>query len=251
MVVAEFLGTGLLALVILSVQRSNIGIPYFVGIAAGIAVAAFSYAFGGVSGAHFNPALTLGLWTARKVKTVPALTYVVAQLLGGWAAYAVYTYFINQPLQKLGGTFTMRVFAAEAIGAFIFGLVWAAVAARRLNVSVAGLGLALGVMVSASAAIGLINPAVAISARAWEFVNTTGLLTYALAPVVGAVLGVNLYYLLFAEQETKVAAAPVKVAEEKVVVTEKAAVKKPAARATTARAKSTAKKSSARKRSSK
>jgi glycerol uptake facilitator-like aquaporin len=197
MVVAEFLGTGILALVVLSVQRSTIGIPYFVAIAAGLAVAALSLALSTVSGAHFNPAITLGLWSARKVRTVPALTYVVAQLLGGWAAYGVYTYFVNSSLQKLGGHYSSRVMLAEATGAFIFALVWAAVAAQRLSAGTVGAGLTLGIIVAASASIAILNPAVAIAERAWEVAGSVGWLTYALGPVIGAVVGFNLYQLLF------------------------------------------------------
>jgi len=201
MVVAEFLGTGLLALVMLSVQRSTIGIPYFVAIAGGLAVAALMYVFGAVSGGHFNPAVTIGLWSARRVKTLPAVVYLVAQLLGGWAAYGVYTYFVNSSLQKLGGHFTWRVFLAEAVGGLILALVWAAVAVQRWAVSVAGVGFTLAVIVAAAASIGLVNPAVAISARAWEVFSSTGWLTYALGPVVGAVVGFNLYTYLFAGAE--------------------------------------------------
>ena len=209
MVVAEFLGTGVLALVMLSVQRSTIGIPYFVAVAGGLAVAALMYVFGTVSGAHLNPAITIGLWTARKVKTVPALIYLAAQLLGGWAAYGVYTYFVNSSLQRLGGHFTARILIAEAVGGFIFGLVWAAVAAQRLAVSMAGVGYSIAIIVAAAASIGIVNPAVAISARAWEVTSSTGWLTYALGPVVGAVIAINLYQLLFSAPEVVVAAAAV------------------------------------------
>jgi glycerol uptake facilitator-like aquaporin len=231
MVVAEFLGTGVLALVVLAVQRSTIGIPYFVAIAAGLAVAALSLILSAVSGAHFNPAITIGLWSARKVQTVPALTYVGAQLLGGWAAYGVYTYFINSSLQKLGGHYTSRVLIAEAVGAFIFAFVWAAVAAQRLAASVVGAGLTLGIIVAASASIGVLNPAVAISERAWVVVGSTGWLTYALGPVIGAVVGFNLYQLLFAAPERATAAASAGSAAPSAAATSaKAPAKKPAAK---------------------
>jgi aquaporin Z len=63
--VAEFLGTGALTLLILSVQRSTIGVPFFVAAAAGLVVALMMFAVGASSGGYFNPALTLGFWTAR------------------------------------------------------------------------------------------------------------------------------------------------------------------------------------------
>jgi len=249
MVVAEFLGTGILALVVLSVQRSTIGIPYFVAIAAGLAVAALSLTFSAVSGAHFNPAITLGLWSARKVRTLPALTYVVAQLLGGWAAYGVYTYFVNSSLQKLGGNYSSRVLIAEATGTFIFALVWGAVAAQRLAASYVGAGLTLGVIVAASASIAILNPAVAIAERAWVVVGSTGWLTYALGPVIGGVVGFNLYHLLFATPEGAVAVASAsrpspranapEVATATAAKTTKAAAKKPARKTTTTRRRKT------------
>jgi aquaporin Z len=199
MVVAEFLGTAVLTLVVLGVQRSTIGIAYFVALAAGLTVAAMSYIFTNVSGAHFNPAITIGAWTARKVRTLPALTYIVAQLLGGWAAYGVYTYFVNSGLQQISGHFTARVMIAEAVGMFIFALVWAAVAAQRLTANLVGAGLALGLLVASTASIGFLNPAVALGSRAWEIWGSLGWGTYVLGPVLGSIIAFNLYDLIFSE----------------------------------------------------
>lgn len=199
MLVAEFLGTAVLTLVVLSVQRSTIGIAYFVALAAGLAVASLSYVFTNVSGAHFNPAITIGAWTARKVKTLPALSYIVAQLLGGWAAYGIYTYFVNSSLQEIGGHYTTRVLVAEAVGAFIFAFIWAAVAAQKLGANLVGAGLTLGIVVASVASIGFINPAVAMGARAWNIWGSMGWGTYLLGPVLGAVIAFNLYDLVFSE----------------------------------------------------
>ena len=199
MLLAEFLGTALLTLVVLSVQRSTIGIAYFVAIAAGLAVATMSYVFTNVSGAHFNPAITIGAWTARKVKTIPALTYIVAQLLGGWAAYGIYTYFVNSSLQEIGGDYTARIMIAEAVGVFIFALVWTAVAAQKLGASLVGAGLTLGIVVASVASIGFLNPAVALGARAWDIWGSMGWGTYVLGPVLGSIIAFNLYDLVFSE----------------------------------------------------
>jgi aquaporin Z len=199
MIVAEFLGTGVLTLVVLAVQRSTIGIAYFVALAAGLTVAALSYVFASDSGAHFNPAITIGLWSVRKVKTVAAASYVVAQLLGAWAAYGVYTYFVNTSLQEIGGHYTARVLVAEAVGAFIFALVWAAVSAKKLSASLVGAGLTLGIIVAAVASIGFVNPAVALGARAWNIWGSMGWGTFVLGPVIGGVVGFNLYQLVFSE----------------------------------------------------
>jgi glycerol uptake facilitator-like aquaporin len=196
MVVAEFLGTGVLTLVIVSVQRSTIGIPYFVGLAAGLAAGLLVLVFNRVSGAMLNPALTLGLWTARRLKTVPALVAVAAQLLGGFAAGALYKYFVNGPVAPISHDFSSRVLVGEAVGAAIFTM---AVAAAVYNLygeakkaAVYAGGLALGVIAASSASASILNPAVALGANAWAW------MTYVLGPVLGGVIGVNLYGLLFA-----------------------------------------------------
>jgi glycerol uptake facilitator protein len=202
MLVAEFLGTGILTLVFLSVQRSTIGVPYFIALAAGLTVAMALYVVGETSGAHLNPAVTLALWTARKVGTLTGLLYIVVQLLGAWAAYFVYTYLVNSSFQPIGGHYTGRVLVAEAVGGLVLGLGWAAVAYRQWIVgsqaAVVGVAYALGIIVAAAAGIGLVNPAVALGTRAWAGLNGwMGLGTYVLGPVLGVVIGTNLYGLLF------------------------------------------------------
>jgi len=93
MIVAEFMGTAILTLAVLSVRSSGIGYSFFVALGAGLTVAALSFILSENSGAHFNPALTIGLWTARKVQTLPAIVYIVVQLLGAWAAFWLFKYF--------------------------------------------------------------------------------------------------------------------------------------------------------------
>ncbi len=205
MLVAEFLGTAFLTLVVLGVQRSTLGLPYFIALAAGLTVAFGVYAFGGVSGAQFNPALTLGLLVARRIKVTAAVLYVAVQLLGGWAAYAVYHYFVNTQVQAIHSTFSWRLLLAEALGAMIFSMGWAAAAYNKFENSkfaaVAGLSFAIGIVVASAVSVGVINPAVALGVRAWAWG------TYVLGPVLGAVVGVNAYALLFAPAEA-VAATP-------------------------------------------
>ncbi len=112
--VAEFLGTGVLTLLILSVQRSSIGvIPFFVASAAGLTMVLMSFALGNNSGGYFNPAITIGMWTARKVSTVSAILYIAVQILGAWGAYGLYTYFVNKSLPPIGGHFTGRIMIAN------------------------------------------------------------------------------------------------------------------------------------------
>ncbi len=202
--VAEFLGVGVLTLTFLSVQRSTIGIPYFVAIAAGAAVAVAAYFIGDISGAHLNPAVTLALWTARKVGTVLAAAYIIVQCLGAWAAYGVYHYFVNTTVQSIGGHYSARILLAEAVGTFVFALAWGAVAFRKSESAngrgmLLGGGYALAIIIAAVAGVGIANPAVALGIRAWSFAGTMGWGTYVLGPVLGAVIGINLYGLFFGE----------------------------------------------------
>lgn len=203
----ELLGAGVLTLLVLSVQRSTIGVPFFVAIAAGLAIALMSFAVGGVSGGHFNPAITLGFWTARRVTTVRAIFYVAAQLLGAWFAYALYTYFVNNTLQNVGGHYSGRILAAEAVGAGLFGFGFAAAVyqgySRAVTASFCGLALMLGIVAASSASLGLLNPAVALGVKAWVWG------TYVLGPVLGAIIGINLYALLFADAKASPLAAAV------------------------------------------
>jgi len=201
MLVAEFLGTGILTAVVLAVSKSNIGIPYFVSLAVGLALATLATVLAPISGAHLNPAITLGLWSARRVKTIPALTYIVAQLLGAICAYLLYTYFVNSHWAN-SGKFESRVLVAEATGAFIFAMGWAATVYRRLEGGKAafavGASLTVGMLVASVGSGGMLNPAVALGLRSWVWG------TYVLGPVLGAIIGFNLYALLFAPTEALV-----------------------------------------------
>ncbi len=216
--VAEFLGTGILTLAYLSVQRTNIGIPFFVGIGAAIAVALAVYFFGGNSGVHLNPALTIAVATARKISVVMGALYIVCQLLGAWAAYGVYHYFVTSTLPQIGGHYNAHVLFAEAVGALILALAWGAAYFRnfetghRAFVMGAGYGLAIIFAGAVSTNYGVANPAVALGIRAWDIWGSMGWGTYVLGPVLGAVIGVNLYSLLFAPTD-KVGGAKAVVAE--------------------------------------
>ncbi len=93
--VAEFLGTGWLVLggcgsAVLAAAVPSLGIGYAgVALAFGLTVVTGAYAFGHISGAHFNPAVTLGLWTAGRFRARNVLPYWIAQVAGGIAAAAV------------------------------------------------------------------------------------------------------------------------------------------------------------------
>lgn len=201
--VAEFLGTAILTLLILSVQRSQLGLQYFVALGAGLSIAIMVFAVGEVSGGYFNPAVTLALWTARKLSTVTGILYIIVQMLGGWAALGIYSYYSNSHLSSVGGHYTGRILIAEAVGTGVFAFAFTAAMNKAWThasrAAYTGLAYSLGVLLASTAALGLLNPAVALGIKSWVWG------TYVLGPVLGAIIGVNLYVLLFAEPDAIVA----------------------------------------------
>lgn len=206
MIMAEFLGTALLTLVVLAVSKSTIGIPYFVALAAGLALVMATLVLGAVSGAHLNPAITIGLWSARRIQTIPAVVYLAAQLLGGAVAYYLFTYLIDQTFPTANNDFVGRVLVAEALGAIIFSLGWAATVYNRMETAksavVIGVSFALAIIVAAAGSGGIVNPAVALGAHSWVWG------TFVLGPILGAIIGFNLYGLLFAPNKELVVKVP-------------------------------------------
>src|ERR1051325_1913463 len=92
---AEFFGTFWLVLggcgsAVLAAAFPSVGIGLLgVSLAFGLTVLTMAYAVGHVSGGHFNPAVTLGLYTARPIPASDVLTYIVAQVIGAIAAAGI------------------------------------------------------------------------------------------------------------------------------------------------------------------
>ena len=92
---AEFLGTFGLVLggcgsAVLAAGIPDLGIAYAgVALAFGLTVLVGAYGLGHISGAHFNPAVTLGLYTGGRPSGKDVLPYIISQILGALAAAAV------------------------------------------------------------------------------------------------------------------------------------------------------------------
>lgn len=235
MLMAEFLGTAVLATVAINVSRSQIGIGYFVAIGLGLTLGLLVLALGPTSGGHFNPAVTIGLWTLRKIQTIQALAYLAVQMLGGVAAWQLANYFVGSELQSIAGNaFDWKVLVAEAVGTFVFTFAIAAAVYSNYDAptkaALIGGGLLMGVIAASLASNGVLNPAIALANQSWAR-------AYIFGPIIGAVVAMNLYVLLFApasslvtaraKAESVTAEAP---AKARVVSTTRAAAKKPAAK---------------------
>src|ERR1700744_5756567 len=93
--VAEFIGTfwlvfGGCGAALISAAYPELGIGFQgVAFAFGLTVLTMAYAAGPISGGHFNPAVTIGLWAGRRIPASDILPYVIAQVLGAVVAAGV------------------------------------------------------------------------------------------------------------------------------------------------------------------
>jgi aquaporin Z len=89
-------GSAVLAAHVVGADGYQFGIGYMgVALAFGLTVLTGVYAFGHISGGHFNPAVTLGLWAGNRFPVKDVVPYMVAQVVGaiaaGWILYQIAT----------------------------------------------------------------------------------------------------------------------------------------------------------------
>src|SRR4051812_44220823 len=92
---AEVLGTFLFFFIGMAAVAATGADRTVVAFAHGLALAVMVSALGAVSGAHFNPAVTMALWLASRMTGRRALAYVLAQLIGALLAAALIGYVFN------------------------------------------------------------------------------------------------------------------------------------------------------------
>ncbi len=109
-VAAEFLGTfwltfGGCGAAVLDAAFPQLGIGFAgVALAFGLTLLTMAYAVGAISGAHFNPAVTIGLWAGRRVPGSYVVPYIIAQVVGAICAAAVlYLIASGKPGFAMGG----------------------------------------------------------------------------------------------------------------------------------------------------
>ncbi len=192
-VAAEFLGTATLVMVALVLTQTT-AVSYFIGTSVAITLGVIYLMFSKLSGAHFNPAITLGMWTVRQINAVAAVFYIAAQLLGGLVSWKLFEYFVNRHLSARSMSWDWRVVIAEATGTMVLAMgFYAARKHASALESALGYGFALFVgtiIASAGFAAGYLNPAVALGEDSFNWV-------YVIAPLIGGLVGINLYAYLF------------------------------------------------------
>ncbi len=171
----EFLGTFFLVLTVILTVNGTAGA--FAPIAIGAILMVMIFAGGHISGGHFNPAVTLGVWIRGKCATLDVPGYIIGQTLGGLVAAITGAYLLdfmpNAQGIQLGGTFDfLPGVLTEFLGTF--ALVWVvlqtATSEGTKGNSFYGLAIGFTVMACAYALGGItggaFNPAVATGVSA-------------------------------------------------------------------------------------
>jgi aquaporin Z len=212
--IAEFLGTFWLVLggcgsAVLAAAFPELGIG-FVGVAMafGLTVLTMAYAVGGISGGHFNPAVSVGLTIAGKLPAGRLLPYIVVQVLGAIAAASVlYVVASGKAGFELGGfaangygehspggfsLLSALVIEVLLSGFFIFIILGATSSRVPAGFAPIAIGLALTLihLISIPVTNTSVNPArstgQALFVGGWALQQ---LWLFWLAPIVGGVLG--------------------------------------------------------------
>jgi MIP family channel proteins len=189
-----FAGTG--AIIINDVSK---GAVTHVGVALtfGLVILAMIYTFGDISGAHFNPAVTLGFWVAGKMTPELVLPYVISQLLGAICASSLLAImFLTHP--NLGATIPSgpgwQAFILELVVTFFLMLVILSVSTGAKIKGITA-GIAVGSVIAFEALFAgpisgaSMNPARSL-APALVTLQLKHLWIYLSAPIFGSFLSV-------------------------------------------------------------
>jgi aquaporin Z len=203
---AELLGTFLfLTIGYASVANFNATQPAVAGIlvvpfAFGLGLLAAIYAFGHVSGGHFNPAVTIAMAADRRTAPMEAVGYIIAQLIGAIGAGAIILVAINQEAVKAGitkpGAGVSDVSAVILETAFTAFFVLVILTSTKRSVPVAGIVIPLALVAIHFALSTLtgssVNPARSIGSAVVGG-DLSQLWIYIVGPIVGGVIGWGIY----------------------------------------------------------
>jgi aquaporin Z len=212
-VVAEFFGTLWLVLggcgaAVLSAGFPNLGIGFLgVAFAFGLTVLTMAYAVGHISGGHFNPAVTVGLWSAGRCPSRYVIPYIIAQVIGAIVAIFILWLIASGKPGWVAGSFAANgygdlspgkyslgsCFITEIVMTFFFLFVIIGSTSRGAAVGFAGIpiGLALTLihLISIPVTNTSVNPARSTGPALFaggEYIGQLWL--FWLAPIIGAAI---------------------------------------------------------------
>lgn len=210
---AEFFGTFWLTFAgcgtaVLAAGFPTLGVGFLgVSFAFGLTVLTMAYAVGHISGGHFNCAVTIGLWAARRFKATDIVPYIVAQVVGAIAAAALLYLIASGKPGWVPGAFASNgygdlspgkynltsCFLGEALATFFFLYVIIGTTSRGAAVGFAGIPIGLCLTLIHLVLIPVTNTSVnpARSTGPALFAGTAymaQLWLFWLAPILGAVI---------------------------------------------------------------
>jgi aquaporin Z len=225
-IAAEFIGTFWLVLggcgsAVLAAAFPQLGIGLLgVSLAFGLTVLTGAYALGPISGGHFNPAVSVGLWAGGRFPASQLPSYVIAQVAGGIAGAAIlYLIASGKADFSLAGGFAANGYGehspgkytllaglvSEVVMTFMFLIVILGTTHKRAPAGFAGMAIGLALtlihLISIPVTNTSVNPArstaPAIFVGGWALEQ---LWLFWVAPIIGATLA-GLAYRLFLEGE--------------------------------------------------
>jgi aquaporin Z len=217
---AELIGTFVLVLGGCGTAVFAGGAVGFLGVsfAFGLTVVAMAYGIGNISGAHLNPAVSVGVFCAGRMNAKDLGVYVAAQVIGGVLAAALMAFIVAQYGGERGtfaangygeaffqgaagyvGLSAAGAFAAELVLTFVFLIVILGVTDARAPKGFAGLAIGLTLTLIHLISIPLtntsVNPARSISQAVFSdnALALPQLWLFIVAPVIGAALAATVY----------------------------------------------------------
>lgn len=205
--IVELLGSMFLMLAVgisvLSVDLESVA-PFVIGMTLVIMV----YAGGPISGAHYNPMVSLSLAIRGALPWDKFLPYVSSQILGISLSLFPISYFVMHDSQSASDFRIDQVFAAECMFSFLLAMVINLVATNKNASGNSYFGLAIGMTVTISAFLiggisgAAINPAVTMGLLVLKKISPEMLWVYLSAQVLGGILsGLLCKYLLLEENK--------------------------------------------------
>ena len=176
-------------------------------LAIGVILMTMVYAGGPISGAHYNPAVTLAALMRKKITAGGAITYMVFQCIGAFlAALVIYLTFktpMSPPAPAPGFAYQLKPLMMEIIYTFALATVVLNVAMSKKSAGNTYFGLAIGLTVTAAAfsagpiSGGAFNPAVAIGPMLMDAIcggsSIGNLWIYIVGPFAGAAIAAMIY----------------------------------------------------------
>jgi len=181
---AEFFGTFTLALIVTLSVAGKFPVP--TPVLAAAVLGTFVYTIGFVSGAHINPAVTLGAWSINKISTKDAMGYIISQLVGALVAMFVARMLVGALLPAMPQP-TLVMGLGELIGTLLLTYGVASVVYGKTDKQLAGLVVGSSLFIGIAAAgvmgsAGVVNPAVSLSLGLFNPI-------YIVGQVIGGVTG--------------------------------------------------------------